>query len=338
MPAPAVSHPLANLVVGAVSASSDLALLPPRILRSPGRLAMSGKRFTERQASSAAENVMGSFATFGEIAIKQELEATVATLKTQPALLFGVRQIIQNSGLTELVSDSASIMTLATLAADGTLKALLTKVSAGQTDAEPDAPKEKVAKRKKLRITCKKVKHLGAYADQVVKLALANMEPETFTKDMPAEEWPACDLLSLMAWATDLSLESPLPSQYTQKGAFVDEAVEWLTKLYQKAGAKMKGIPLSMIADKAGWYNIVEKTIVCSADKAKVVQLSFADTISIKDKFDLGTEAMLTMNGQSMTINLAKSFTEVSLALPDLAAHKNVDGFEPQDCDIFRLQ
>lgn len=292
-------------------------------------MANQGARFTERSADAAASSVVAGFATLGAVAVNNEIDKLTETIRNKPELIFGIQQITQNQGLQALFSNPNTMMALSSLASDGTLAQLIEDaVSGKQSDSEPSKGVQATKQNRKIRANAKKMKHLRQYSDLIIKPALQKMEPTIFANTFPAN----IDLLSLVLWATNHSLESPLPSQYLVKGAYSSEVVDFLVSCYALAGNRMANMQLADIGSKTGWFTQCPenpKVVKCSLMEGSRVTFDWATAVMINDPYNLETQITARIDQQKMSISIRESFEEQGVEYPDLVAKKQLEGWEP---------
>jgi len=275
------------------------------------------KRMTEKRAESTADSVVASFATFGEMAVARELEDVQVGLKENPSVLFAVSSILADPGLCTLISDPAALKTLSTLAKDGTLMDLLKNSTKGGPAQAPSAP---LVKRPKLRVTCKKMKHLSTYKDQNVVLpALMRLNRNLFEGDEPIE---GLDLLAVLAWALKCNLNQQLPHMYLEKGSYVDDLLDIFVARHIQVGKPLEQIATrDQLKTKGGWYykgDDNNKQIKTVLSQAAVVTFDFAASVRIEDPFDLDTAVTVVVSGKPLSMSLRPQFEESGLELPAL--------------------
>mmetsp|Transcript_115382 Transcript_115382/g.331142 ORF Transcript_115382/g.331142 Transcript_115382/m.331142 type:complete len:356 (-) Transcript_115382:30-1097(-) len=284
---------------------------------------VSGKRFSERRADSAAESVLSSFATVGGLAIARELETVVAGLKQNPPVLFAVSPILADQPLAELISDQSTLKTLSRLARDGTLRDLLHSSLSGDASAKGKGQGDK---RQKLRLSCKKLKHLRFYKPEVVlEPTLLRLNNTLFTKPIPPE-W---NLLEILAWALRCSLDMDLPHTYLDKGGFLDDLIDIFAARHQAVGS-----PLSAFATKedfqrgGGWYFMADRRHIGTCLSEVKVDVSFGEAVLITNQLDFGTEVVATIAGKPVRMELWAQFEEAGVPKPALLEEWDLPAFE----------
>ena len=270
-------------------------------------MAEGGKRLTQRKADEVAEAVVNSFQTFGSIAVQKELDVVTEALKSKPGLLFAIRTVLNNQGLEKLLCDPPSLMTLGTLAQDGTLLQMLSEISQGKTAGSPGGTTRAAAgtKRSKLRVSCKRFKHLSCYMDLVVLPALLRINQDLSDDIGFADNVSPLDVL---IFGLDTEMEQKLPYLYHEKGSFADELIDMFVVRHGQTNRLSNLTKQDLEAGSGGYYSVDGKKVKYNLEEDKVVTFEFADSVEVQSKWFFDASVICKVGGKGMKLDLKPSF------------------------------